>query len=230
MNFKKNYDAIKNRIKYTCESIGRDPTEVQILAVTKTVSVENIDLALKSGISLIGENKVQEAEAKLPLLQEKYREFHFIGHLQSNKINKLLPLKPDLIHSIDSLSTLKKLNHRLQELSRIQDVLLQVNTSGEYSKFGITPEETESFLKQSQEFEHIRIKGLMTIGMFTTDVAVIRKCFRTLYELFHEIKTIDLANSEMKYLSMGMSNDYEIAIEEGANILRIGTAIFGTRN
>jgi len=230
MNFKKNYDAIKNRIKSTCARIGRDPAEINILAVTKTVSVENIDLALKSGISLIGENKVQEAEAKLPLLQEKYREFHFIGHLQSNKINKLLLLEPDLIHSIDSLSTVKKLNRSLMELNRTQNILIQVNTSGEHSKFGVAPEETLPFLKQCEEFEHIRIMGLMTIGMFTADVAVIRKCFRRLFELFHEIKTIDLINSEMKYLSMGMSNDYEIAIEEGSHILRIGTAIFGRRN
>ncbi len=220
---------IMKRIEAACAKTDRNPAEILLLAVTKTRSIEEINLALKAGISIIGENKVQEAEAKIPYLQENYKQFHFIGHLQSNKVKKLMQLKPDLIHSIDSFSTLKKINQLAIENGITVNVLIQVNTSGEESKFGIQPDITESFILRAKTLANIRILGLMTIGMFTSDQAKIRKCFRKLHEIFLNMKKLKQANCEMKFLSMGMSGDYEIAIEEGANILRIGSALFGPR-
>jgi len=229
MDILANIKIIEEKINNTCLKIGRDPQEIKLLAVTKTQSVEIIDSALESGITCIGENKIQEAEIKLPQIKNKYSEFHYIGHLQSNKIKKLMTLKPDLIHSIDSISTLSKLNEHLKKENRTQKILVQVNTSGEQSKFGLKPESVKEFILQAKNFNNIQIKGLMTIGMFTENLDLVRACFKTLRELFFEIKNYESDNIEMKYLSMGMTNDYVAAIEEGANILRIGSAIFGSR-
>lgn len=230
MDIAKNKTEIMKKVAVACSKTDRDVSEIQLLAVTKTRSIEEIENALKHGISLIGENKVQEAEAKIPLIKGKYEQFHFIGHLQSNKAKKLLKLKPDMIHSIDKLSTLRKLNELAGKEAALVNVLIQVNTSGEESKFGIEPQEAKTFIRSAAEFENIKIQGLMTIGLFTDDEKLIRNCFRILKLLFADLKSLEQANCEMKYLSMGMSNDYEIAVEEGANILRIGTALFGPRN
>ena len=230
MMLNENIAKIKERITKTAIKVDRDPGDIKLLAVTKTRSIETIEEALSNNIEFIGENKVQEAEDKIPYLEGKFNEFHFIGHLQSNKINKLMKLKPTLIHSIDKFSTANKLNNYLIQNSHTQDVLIEVNTSDEESKFGIKPTETITLIKAISELENIRIKGLMTISMFTHDEEIIRKSFITLRELFNEIKITEIPNVEMKYLSMGMTNDFEIAIEEGANIIRIGTAIFGARN
>jgi len=230
MNIRNNIEYINDIIQNTCKKTGRDPQEIKLLAVTKTQPVTVIEKALEAGISCIGENKIQEAETKLSLLKDKYSEFHFIGHLQSNKIKKLISLKPSLIQSLDSLLTIRKLNDHLIKENIIQDILIQVNTSGEESKFGIEPDEVIKFISQTEIFQNIRIKGLMTIGMFTSDRELVRGCFRSLKRLFEELKNCNLGNVEMEYLSMGMTNDYIIAIEEGANILRIGSAIFGPRN
>lgn len=229
MNISNNIKKINEKIQICCNKLGMDPNEIKLLAVTKTQTAETIDRSLRSGISFIGENKVQEAVNKLPNLQEKYSEFHFIGHLQSNKIKKLIALRPDLIHSIDSLSTLKKLNDHLIELDLTQDILIQVNTSGEDNKSGLAPESVLAFLKNVQPFNNVKIRGLMTIGMFTDDTEKIRSCFKKLRELFDSVKLLDLKNVKMEFLSMGMTNDFEIGIEEGANIVRIGSAIFGSR-
>jgi PLP dependent protein len=229
MNLIKNKETILDHIETVCKRTGRDPGKIHLLAVTKTRLVEEIETALKAGISLIGENKVQEAEQKLPLIKGSYSEFHFIGHLQTNKVKKLLTLKPALIHSIDSIRTLKKINDLLAGTDRKQKVLIQVNTSGEISKSGIQPAELQEFLNRSQSFSNIRIRGLMTIGTFTSDQVLIRSCFKKLNELFNEVRSMKLENCKMQYLSMGMSGDYEIAIEEGGNILRIGSALFGPR-
>ena len=231
MTLNENIAKIKERINKAAIRANRDPREIKLLTVTKTQSTETIEEALQNGIQFIGENKIQEAEQKIPTLKGKYAEFHFIGHLQSNKIKKIIPLQPTLIHSIDKFSTSKKIDkfiaeHKLQ----IQDILIQINTSDEASKFGIYPNETSKLIKQISELPNIRIKGLMTIGVFTSNEKNIRKCFRTLKQIFEKIKQQKIPSVEMKYLSMGMSNDFEIAIEEGANIIRIGTAIFGARN
>ena len=229
-NIKERIDELRIQINTVAEHVGRNPESIKLIAVTKTRTSEIIDSALKSGIEFIGENKVQEAEQKLPLLKEKYREFHFVGHLQSNKISKLMKLNPALIHSIDKFSTAEKLNYFLSKTKKMQDILIQVNTSEEQSKFGIKPNETLDFIKKISSLSNLKIKGLMTIGIFSDNKKKIRKCFQILKELFEKIKAEKLPNVEMKYLSMGMTNDFEIAIQEGANIIRIGTAIFGTRN
>ena len=224
-----NLKIVKEKIAAAAEKAGRKPEDIKLIAVTKTHSPEKIDLALKNGIKFIGENRVQEAVNKLPLLKEKYEEFHFIGHLQTNKISKLMKLNPALIHSIEKYSTAEKLNEFLIKENRFQNILIEVNTSGEESKFGVEPKNTIDFVRQISEFSHLKILGLMTVGMFTSDEKIIRNCFRTLKDLYEKIKTENFHNIEMKYLSMGMSNDFEIAIEEEAHIIRVGTAIFGAR-
>jgi len=224
-----NLKTVKKKITTAAKKAGRKPENIKLIAVTKNHSPEKIDLALKNGIKFIGENRVREAANKLPLLKEKYEEFHFIGHLQTNKISKLMKLKPALIHSIEKYSTAKKLNEFLIKENRFQNILIEVNTSGEESKFGVDPKDTIDFIRQISEFSHLKILGLMTVGMFTSDEKIIRNCFRTLKDLFEKIKTENFRNIEMKYLSMGMSNDFEIAIEEEAHIIRVGTAIFGAR-
>ncbi len=227
---KENITEIKKRITSAALRVDRDPDEIKLLAVTKTHPVETIKTALESGVDFIGENRIQEAKDKLPKLENLFKEFHFIGHLQSNKINKLMKLKPTLIHSLDKFSTANKLNNYLKQNSITQNVLIEVNTSGEESKFGVTPEDTLTFVKSVSQLGNINIKGLMTISMFTYDEEIVRSSFSKLRKLFNEIKMLKIPNTQMKFLSMGMTNDFEIAIEEGANIIRIGTAIFGARN
>jgi len=225
-----NLKKINQRIKDVCIKKGISTDDIILLAVTKTHPVEKIEIALQNGISYIAENKVQDAEKKIPFLINPYKEFHFIGHLQSNKISKLIKLKPALIHSIDKLSTAVKLDDYLSRLGRIQNILIQVNTSGEESKFGIKPGNTINFIREISKLENLKIKGLMTIGMFTDDEKITRNCFRKLKNLFEKIKESEINNVDMKFLSMGMSSDYEIALEEGANIIRLGSIIFGSRN
>ncbi|HHE40377.1 MAG TPA: YggS family pyridoxal phosphate-dependent enzyme [Candidatus Cloacimonetes bacterium] len=227
---KENIVEIKKRITSAALRVNRDPAEIKLLAVTKTHPVETIKTALESGVDFIGENRIQEAEDKLPKLENLYKEFHFIGHLQSNKIKKLMSLNPALIHSIDKLSTASKLNDYLELNDLCQDILIQINTSGEASKFGIEPEDAISFTKELSKLENLNVKGLMTIGMFTDDEQTIRACFRKLKDIFDQLKNEQIPEISMQYLSMGMTNDFEIAIEEGANIVRIGSAIFGNRN
>ncbi|MBW6516734.1 MAG: YggS family pyridoxal phosphate-dependent enzyme [Candidatus Cloacimonetes bacterium] len=226
-----NYREILDNVSRAAERAGRDASEIKIVAVTKTHSPEVIDAGIRAGISIIGESKVQEAEKKLPQLKEKYQEFHFIGHLQKNKINKLLSLEPALIHSIDKISTAKALNNALEREDRQQKILIQINTSGEESKFGLPADQViiKEFVRQVSLFERLEISGLMTIGKFTDDRKEIRQCFSLLRQYFESLKEETIPGVKMEILSMGMTEDYEIAVEEGATMLRIGTAIFGQR-
>jgi len=222
-------EKIKNDIVACARACGRDPQEIKLLAVTKTHPTSLIQQALQNGIDCIAESRVQECEAKLPSLQGQYKEFHFIGHLQTNKIAKLLTLKPTLIHSIDKITTAEKLNQTLTNLHKTQDILIEVNTSGEPQKQGIAPEQLPALIQQCSQLANIRIKGLMTICELTTNEQLIRKSFKTLKRLFDEQKSMPHPAVDMQFLSMGMSDDYKIAIEEGSNLLRIGTALFGSR-
>ena len=208
----------------------RKPSDIKLLAVTKKVSLDVITTALHSGIELIAESKVQEAVTKIPFLKGLYQEFHFIGHLQSNKISELIELQPSLIHSIDKYSTAEKLNHVLARKGRKIEVLIEVNTSNEDSKNGVTVADCSELIKKIEDLEHVQVKGLMTIGALTPIEARVRNCFRTLREIYEKEKSKTYFSTEMQYLSMGMSNDFKIAIQEGANILRIGSWIFGERN
>ncbi len=226
MDIAENIKNIKTEINQIAERCGRNPKEIILVAVSKTKPVSLIEQALENGVSIIGENKVQEATEKIPLLKGKYKEFHFIGHLQTNKIKKLLQLHPDLIHSVDKIKTAKKIDDLLKDSSRKQNILIEVNTSGEESKFGIKPNEVKAFCKELKNFNNIKVTGLMTVGKLTDNQDEIRECFKTLKNLYDELKS---ECSDFKYLSMGMSGDFKIAIEEGSNMVRIGSAIFGKR-
>lgn len=223
-----NIKNIKRNIKDTALKCNRDPEQVKIIGVTKNRTITEIDSAIKAGITYIGENKVQEAESKLTEINESFDEFHFIGHLQRNKVNKLMSLKPTLIHSIDSLRTVRKLDQYLQRHNMQQDILIQVNTSDETSKFGLSNdyEELKSFIKQISQFATINIKGLMTLAVYSEDQHTVRQCFIRLRNHLERINKDCLTERKLDILSMGMSNDYITAIEEGSTIVRIGSSIF----
>ena len=207
---------------------GRKKDEVKLLAVTKTVDVERIKEIKEFGLKEIGENKVQEIEEKYNALKDDF-DFHMIGSLQKNKINKLLG-KIKLIHSLDSLSLIEALDKRLANNNMELDGLLQVNISKEESKSGFYKDEVEKVLEQMHEYKNLHIVGFMTMAPFTEDEAVVRNTFRGLYELKEKLAAKNFDNVDLKYLSMGMTHDYKIAIQEGSNILRIGSKIFGERN
>ena len=198
------------------------------MAVTKTVDVERIKEIKEFGLKEIGENKVQEIEEKYDALKDDF-DFHMIGSLQKNKINKLLG-KIKLIHSLDSLSLIEALDKRLANNNMELDGLLQVNISKEESKSGFYKDEVEKVLEQMHEYKNLHIVGFMTMAPFTEDEAVVRNTFRGLYELKEKLAAKNFDNVDLKYLSMGMTHDYKIAIQEGSNILRIGSKIFGERN
>lgn len=224
-----NLKQILMRIKNACRQAGREPNEVRLLMATKTVSPERIKIALNAGQRLIGENKVQEVKEKFEALQNTPHESHFIGHLQTNKVKDILKYGVSCVQSLDRLELAEKLHSRLSSENRTMDVLIQVNTSNEESKFGVPPENAIALVKQVAQFETLKIKGLMTIGLLSADTEKVRNCFKLLKNLQQEIASLNLPNVEMRELSMGMSEDLEIAIEEGATIIRVGTAIFGKR-
>lgn len=230
-------DILKERYKKILDSIEEKISkqgitrEFKIVAVSKTHPVEAILNATEIGILHIGENYVQEMKSKyeqIKSLSKPQPFWHFIGHLQTNKVKYIAPFV-HMIHSLDSLNLALEIEKQAQKNNRALDVLVQVNTSGEMSKFGCKPEETLQLISEVAHFPHIRIRGLMTIGSFSTDEVTIRKEFQTLRKLLEDAQKAfpDLC---LKELSMGMTNDYLIAIEEGATILRIGTAIFGERH
>ncbi len=223
-----NLGIIHKRIKAACQKAGRNTSDVRLLLATKTVDSNRIKMALQLGESLVGENKVQELKQKCTDIKELNPEVHFIGHLQTNKVKEVLKWA-SCIQSIDRPSVAEKLHQRLVFEQKEVDVFIQVNTSFEDSKFGIEPDKVIEFVKEVAQYKNIHIKGLMTIGLLSSESNQVRKCFRLLRQLQEEIRELNLPNVEMKELSMGMSGDLEIAIEEGATIVRVGTAIFGER-
>ena len=224
-----NIRSIRERIANSCARSGRDPREVRLLLATKTVTPENIKIALQTGQTLIGENKVQELKEKAASLMDIPHEKHFIGHLQTNKIRDVLKYHVSCIQSLDRLDLAEKLHQRLVFEQKTMNVLIQVNTSSEKSKFGVSPENAVELTRQAAKLDRLRIRGLMTIGFFSAEAAKIRECFKLLKNIRQEIIRQNIPNVEMQELSMGMSGDLEIAIEEGATIIRVGTAIFGER-
>lgn len=224
-----NLEFIQKKITACCLQNHRDPKEVKLLLATKTVPPARIQIALSAGYTCIAENKVQELGKKYDHLKNSPHNSHFIGHLQSNKIKYLLQYDVGCIQSIDRLDLAQKLNQKLKADNRFIDILIQVNTSREESKFGVSPEKTLDLVRQIALLDNIRIKGLMTIGLFSTNKEKVRECFRLLKNLQLAIIKADIPHVSMEELSMGMRGDYEIAIAEGATIVRIGTAIFGAR-
>jgi len=224
-----NLKVIQERINKVCDKIGRNPNEVKLLLATKTVSADRIKMAIEAGYPLIAENKVQEVTEKYEDLKNIPHTSHFIGHLQTNKIKFLLQCGVSCIQSIDKLSTAKKIQNRLEFENKTIEILVQVNTSAEISKFGCEPDQTLQLVKDISLLNRIKIKGLMTIGLFAAEQEKVRPCFQLLKKLQQEIVAENIPNVEMRELSMGMSGDFETAIEEGATIVRIGTSIFGKR-
>lgn len=225
----KNLKDIISRIEIACIKSNRNPKDVRLLLATKTVSANNIKIALQAGQTLIGENKVQEIKEKYDDLKSISHENHFIGHLQTNKIKEILKYDVSCIHSIDRLDLAQKLHQRLTYESKSMNVLIQVNTSNEESKFGVHPDQAIELIQQVAQLETLRIKGLMTIGLFSSETDEVRICFRLLKAIQQKVIALNMLNVDMKELSMGMSGDLETAIEEGATIVRVGTAIFGHR-
>ena len=225
MSIIENYRSIVDKVERIAVSAGRNPQEIKIVSVSKTFPAKAVQEAIDNGIVLFGENKIQEAKQKIAELNGEF-EMHFIGHLQSNKSKDAVRLF-DVIHSIDKISTAVKIDEEAGKTGKIQKVLVQVNTSGEDSKSGVHPGETVNICREILSLKSTKLTGLMTIGPLTEDEDSIRSSFRMLRNLLY--KTNAELGLCMKELSMGMSSDYGIAIEEGATLLRIGSAIFGKR-
>lgn len=221
-------EKINGEIREICEKCGRSRDDVTLIAVSKTKPVSDIEEALKTGTLDFGENKVQELCSKCEVLPENIR-WHLIGHLQRNKV-KYVAGKTALIHSVDSLRLAEKIEEESAKREITTDILIEVNVSGEESKFGVSPDETEGLVRQIAKMEHVRVRGLMTIAPYTSDPENNRGYFRALRQLSVDIKQKNIDNVCMNELSMGMSGDYRVAIEEGATFVRVGTAIFGERN
>lgn len=229
LTIQNNLKLVQERILQACIAAGRNPATVRLLLATKTVSAARIRVALAAGVNLLAENKLQELKAKHEDLQDLAPVHHFIGHLQSNKIKELLRYNVSCLQSLDRLDLAVKLNGRLLAAGKTMDVLLQVNSSGEASKFGVHPYEAEALLRGLSALPALRVKGLMTIGLFSAEEDRVRACFRRMRLLREELMTLAIPNVELQELSMGMSGDLELAIAEGATIVRVGTAVFGAR-
>ncbi len=224
MSIRQNLEEITQNIERACKKSGRDPKEVTILAVTKTIDAERINEAVSLGLCDIGENRVQELLAKYELVKGNVR-WHLIGHLQSNKV-KYIADKVCMIHSVESVSLAKEIERQCAKINKVMDVLVEVNVSGEESKSGITPDEAQGFVREISLFPHIRVKGLMTMAPFGAKNDELRQIFSNLYKISVDISSKKLDNVSMECLSMGMTGDYEVAVEENSTIVRIGTGLF----
>ena len=224
---KNNLEIINKKIKKAALKVNRNPEEIKLVTVTKTATTEQIEEAINAGIKIIGENRVQDAKKKYQIITAEV-EWHLIGHLQTNKAKYAVEIF-NCIHSVDSIKLAQEIDKRSLQFGKIMDVLVEENVSGEETKYGIKSEEVETFLKEISEFPRIRIRGLMTIAPIVEDKEEVRPYFRKLRELSEKIKSKNIENIKMDYLSMGMTEDFEIAIEEGANMVRIGRGIFGFR-
>lgn len=216
---------IKQQVNAACAKAGRDPKSVKILLATKTVPAETVLHAYQLGYTLVGENKANELKAKQALIPNTPLEWHFIGHLQSNKAKDVLPICT-LIHSLDRLSLAEAIDKRA---TKPTSVLIEVNTSGEPAKSGMPPEQAVDFCRSLAQFKNIKVKGLMTMAPADGNEQDSRRCFKTLKKLSEEIAKLQLPHCSMDELSMGMSQDFALAIEEGATIIRIGSLAFGER-
>ncbi|MFQ5824034.1 MAG: YggS family pyridoxal phosphate-dependent enzyme [bacterium] len=227
MSVNENLQRVRDRIEKACQRAGRNVEEIEIVAVSKTVDISRINEAIEAGIQIIGENRVQEVWPKFQIIGPKVH-WHMIGHLQTNKVKRVLQFA-DMIQSVDSIHLAQEIQKQAEKLNRSVDVLIEVNTSGEASKFGFLPSSTVQAIEKISKFSRLMIKGLMTLGAFLPNPEEVRPCFKLLRKLRDEVINNKLDTVEMKYLSMGMTDDFEVAIEEGSNMVRIGRAIFGAR-
>ena len=224
---KEQLHQVQEKVKAACIRAGRDPGEVTLVAVSKTKSVELLEEAYDEGIRDFGENKVQEILEKEAVMAKDIR-WHMIGHLQRNKVRQVID-KAVLIHSVDSVRLARQIEEEAAKKDLCADILLEVNVAREASKYGFLPEEVEGAAREIGKFSHIHIRGLMTIAPFVENSEENRNVFQKLFQLCVDMKSKNIDNINMDILSMGMSGDYEVAIEEGATIVRVGTSIFGSR-
>ena len=221
-----NLNRVRESIAGAAVNSGRRPEEILLLPVTKTVEADRINVILDAGVRAIGENRVQEITQKAPLL--KSPDIHLIGHLQSNKVRQVLPLV-GMIESVDSRKLAKEISECSLKLGRVTDILVEVNIGNDANKFGVRPEETYEFLHEISVFGGISVKGLMTIAPLTDKKSETQKFFSNMRQLFIDISSKKLDNINMNVLSMGMSDDYTLAVAEGSTLVRVGSAIFGHR-
>jgi hypothetical protein len=219
--------AVHERIRQAAERAGRDPAAVRLVAVSKTRPAAEVEAAAQAGQRLFGENYVQELVAKATAVTQPV-EWHYIGHLQSNKVRQLAGIVT-MIHSVDRLSLAEEISRQWGRLGSCCDVLVQVNVAQEASKSGTSTDEALSLVQQVATLPHLRVRGLMTMPPFFDDPQAARPYFRQLRLLSEQIRAAELPGAELDELSMGMSGDFEVAIEEGATLVRVGTAIFGER-
>lgn len=228
-DFAANLASIEGRIEAACARVGRDPAEVELLPVSKTVPVERLRLAYQAGMRKLGENKVQEAREKAEAMADLADlRWAVIGNLQSNKAKYVARFAHEF-HALDRLKVAEELDRRLQAEGRALDVYVQVNSSGEASKFGLAPDEVTTFVRELPAFTALRVKGLMTLALFSSDLGRVRRCFVIMRELRDRLRQDAPAGLSFDGLSMGMSGDFEVAIEEGATVVRVGQSIFGAR-
>jgi len=228
LTIKENLDIIKTRVADACEKAGRH-NDVIILGASKMNSAERINFAIDSGLEYIGENKVQELLEKYDEINKDKVTIHFIGHLQSNKVKYIID-KVDMIHSVDSLSLAKEIDKQAKKHGIVMKVLVEINICMEESKGGISPCNVEEFLTEISKFENIQVLGLMSIPPIMTSEETQRKIFQEIYKIYVDISAKNIHNISMRYLSLGMSDDYHIAVEEGSNLIRVGSSLFGRRN
>jgi pyridoxal phosphate enzyme (YggS family) len=226
---KKKLARVMDRINQAAISSGRDPESVRLVAVSKTISAQTVQQAIEAGVNILGENYIQETRTKFNVLASYPVSWHFIGHLQTNKAKYAVRMF-DLIHSVDSFKLAVEINKQAAKSGKIQHILIQVNVAGESSKSGISLQNTLSLIKEISALNNLTIKGLMTMPPFFNEPEKVRPFFKDLRNLQDTIKREKIDHVDMEELSMGMTGDFETAIEEGATLVRIGTAIFGERN
>ena len=227
MSVAENIKNVRERLNAACLRAGRDPKEVTLISVSKTKPVSMLMEAYEAGERDFGENKVQEITEKRPQIPENAK-FHMIGHIQTNKVGQVID-KVVLIHSCDSVHLAEKIEKEAAKRGIIANVLLEVNVAREESKFGMFLEDVIPNLKEIQQFPHVCVKGMMTIAPNVENAEENRNYFKELYQLYIDIKSKNIANGTMGVLSMGMTGDFEVAVEEGATMIRVGTGIFGSR-
>jgi pyridoxal phosphate enzyme (YggS family) len=227
MSIEENLKRVQERIAAAAKRAGRDPSSVKLVTVTKTIDIEQIRVAVAAGAAVLGENRVQEAREKIERLGN-VASWHLIGTLQSNKAKYAVKLF-DLVHSVDTLELAKEIDRQAARIGKTQDVLIEVNIAGEASKSGVPLNAAIDLVRDAAGLKHIRIKGLMTMPPYSENPEDSRQHFRKLRELSGSVTKDNVHGVSMQVLSMGMSGDFEVAVEEGATLVRVGTAIFGER-
>ncbi|MEA4882912.1 MAG: YggS family pyridoxal phosphate-dependent enzyme [Clostridia bacterium] len=228
-----NIEHVREAIACAAGRSGRSASEVMLVAITKNVDASRITEAVSAGVQDLGENRVQEATLKIPLVSAAAGAgsrlvWHLVGHLQRNKAKRAAELFT-IVHSLDSEELADELNRKCEAMGRTLDVLLQVNISGEATKSGIRPEDARAFAIGMPKYEHLRMRGIMTIAPYSADPELARPVFREARRLVQDLSGLRLSNVSLDHISMGMSGDYAVAVEEGATIVRVGSAIFGPR-